>query len=121
MLTVVLAVAVAGTALLAVAVLTGSTIIAVAVIAIAVVGLVLVARDWLADRRRLDAELSKRHGQLNDNASADVSEAKRISDETPLKPDEFEPDVADDEFDAAAEDAEDNHDIERHGAGQDSE
>ena len=50
MLTVVLAVAVVGTALLAAAVLTGNPVIAVAVIAIAVVGLVLLGREWLADK-----------------------------------------------------------------------
>ena len=116
MLTVVLAVAVVGTALLAVAVLTGNTIIAVAVIAIAVVGLVLVVRDWLADRGRLDPEPSKPDGQANEISGGDVTRAKHASDEEPLQPDDFAPDVPYDEFDTGAEDAEDNRETENHGA-----
>jgi hypothetical protein len=117
MLTVVLAVAVVGTALLAAAVLTGNTIIAVAVIAIAVVGLVLLARDWLADRRQLGTGPSEPGGQANENLGGDVSEAKRASHETRLEPDEFEPDVPYEEPYCAAEDAEDNRETEHHGAG----
>jgi len=116
MLTAVLAVAVVGTALLAVAVLTGNTIIAVVVIAIAVVGLVLVARDWLVDRGRLDLAPSKPHGEANEISSADVAEVKPASDEPPLEPDDFAPDVPYDEFDTGAEDAEDTRETERHGA-----
>jgi hypothetical protein len=116
MLTVVLAVAIVGTALLAVAVLTGNTIIAVAVIAIAVFGLVLVARDWLADRKRLDSGPSKPHGEANEISGADVTEVKHASYDEPLQPDDFAPDVPYDELDTGAEDAEDNRETERHGA-----
>src|ERR1700757_2921148 len=111
MLTVVLAVAVVGTALLATAVLTGNTIIAAAVIAIAVVGLVLLTRDWLAERRQLGSEPSKPQGQANEISGGDVTEAKHASDETPLEPDEFEPDVPYDELDSGV-DAEDNREAE---------
>ena len=116
MLTVVLAVAVVGTALLAVAVLTGNTIIAVAVIAIAVVGLVLVARDWLADRRQLDSGPSKPQGHANEISGGDVTDVKHGSAEAPLPPDEFAPDVPYDELDTTAEDADDTREPERHEA-----
>jgi hypothetical protein len=55
MMTVILGVAVVGIAMLAVAILTGNTIVAFGVIAIAALGLVLLARDWLGERRRVDA------------------------------------------------------------------
>jgi hypothetical protein len=120
MMTVVLAVAVVGVALLAAAVLTGSTIVALVVIVIAVVGLVLLARDWLEDRRHLDTEPSEPQEQANKISGSDVTEAEHASAETPLEPDEFEPDVPYDESDTGAEDAEDIRETEHHGAEDDT-
>ena len=117
MLTVVLAVAAVGIGLLAAAVLTGNTIIAVAVIAIALIGLALLARDWLQERRQRGSESSRPDGQANEisgGSGGDGTDAERR-----LEPDEFEPDVPYDELDAGPEDAEDNREAERHGAGND--
>ena len=119
MLTVVLGVAVIGVAMLAVAVLTGNTIVALVVIAIAAVGLVLLARDWLGERRPLDAT-----GE-DDGLAADEAMNGHVpapEDNAPaLEPDEFEPDVLYEEPNAPAEDAAaDTHQSEYHGAGSDS-
>lgn len=97
MLTVVLAVAVVGIALLAAAVVTDNTFIALAAIALAVVGLFLLARDWLADRR---------HGESAPVANAqpdNVTEPEHVPEGEPLEPDEFEPDVPYGESDAPQE------------------
>ena len=94
MLTVVLAVAVAGIALLAAAVVTDNTIIALAAIALAVVGLILLARDWLANRRDAGSELDAR-------AQPEViDDPEHLRDGLQLEPDEFEPDVPYEESDA---------------------
>ena len=87
MLTVVLAVAVVGIALLAASVVFDNTFIALAAIALAVVGLILLARDWLAERRRIDS------GPDNRSESDEVAELEHVRPEEPLEPDEFEPDV----------------------------
>ena len=112
MLTVVLGVAVIGIAMLAIAVLTGNTIVALIVIAIAAVGLVLLARDWLGERRPLDATGEDRRWAADEatNGHAPAMEA-----------DEFEPDVLYEEPNAQAEDAaEHTEESEPHGAGYDS-
>jgi hypothetical protein len=101
MLTVVLAVAVIGIAMLAVAVLTDNTIVAIVVIAIAALGLVLLARDWLRERRLVDAT-GEGHGTPADvieNGPAPPPE----HDVPALEPDEFEPDVLYEEPGASAE------------------
>ena len=123
MLTVVLAVAVVGIGLLAAAVLTGNTFVAVAVIVIAVVGLELLGRVWLQERRQLGSGPARPDGQANEisgGSGSDVTEAEHAADEARLEPDEFEPDVFYEELDTATEDAEDNRETERHGAGSDS-
>ncbi|MGB8505332.1 hypothetical protein [Mycobacterium sp.] len=97
MLTVVLAVAVVGIALLAAAVVTDNTFIALAAIALAVVGLFLLARDWLADRRRHESP-PETHAEAND-----VAEPEHVPEGEPLEPDEFKPDVPYEESDAPQE------------------
>ena len=110
MLTVVLGVAVIGIAMLAVAVLTDNTVVAVVVIVIAALGLVLLARDWLGERRHLDVTDETENGHAlppEHNAPA-------------LQPDEFEPDVLYEEPQPQAEDtAEHTQKSEYHGAGHD--
>lgn len=103
MLTVVLAVAVIGIALLAVAVLTDNTVVALVVIAIAALGLVLLARDWLGERRRLDAmgEDDRWAAGEADNGHPPVPE----HDAPALEPDEYQPDVLYEEPDAPRPDA----------------
>jgi hypothetical protein len=118
MLTVVLGVAVIGIAMLAVAVLTGNTIVALVVIAVAAVGLVLLARDWLGERRLVDATAE------DDRWAADEAmngHRPAPEDNAPaLEADEFEPDVLYDEPNAPAEDAAaDTQESEYHGAGSD--
>jgi hypothetical protein len=86
LLTVVLGVAVLGIAVLAAAVLTGNTILAIVVIAIAAVGLILLARDWVTERRRAKESAANRGAEVGydepDHAAG-----------TSLDADEFEPDV----------------------------
>jgi hypothetical protein len=119
-LTVVLAVAVVGIGLLAAAVLTGNTIIAVAVIVIALIGLALLARDWLQERRQPGSKSSRPDGRANEiSGGSGGSGGEGTEAEPRLEPDEFEPDVPYDELDAGAEDADDNCETERHGAGSD--
>lgn len=116
MLTAVLGVAVIGVAMLAVAVLTGNTIVALVVIAIAALGLVLLARDWVHERRLLDTT-----GE-DHSPTADATENGRAPppehDAPPLEPDEFEPDVLYEEPEPPAEDAaEPTQEGEYHGVG----
>ena len=85
MLTVVLAVAVVGIALLAAAVLTDNTIVAVIVIVVALLGLFLLGREWLRERRPPNAPQDGEH-------SGDAAEPHHAADER-LQADEFEPDV----------------------------
>jgi hypothetical protein len=119
MLTVVLGVAVIGIAMLAVAVLTGNTIVALVVIAIAAVGLVLLARDWLGERRPLDATGEDHRWAADEADNGHVPAAEDNA--SALQPDEFEPDVLYDEPNASAEDAAaDTQESEYHGAGYDS-
>jgi hypothetical protein len=118
MLTVVLGVAVIGVAMLAVAVLTGNTIVALVVIAIAAVGLVLLVRDWLGERRPLDATGEDHRWAADEAMNGHVPAPE---DAPALEPDEFEPDVLYEEPNAPAEDAAaDTHQSEYHGAGSDS-
>src|SRR5690242_6081169 len=86
MLTIVLAVAVVGMALLAVAVLTDNTIVALLAIVVAVIGLVLLAREWLADRRQ--------PADRQDDGSSETEVAHDAHGDDELEPDMFEPDVA---------------------------
>ena len=102
MLTVVLAVAVVGIALLAAAVVFDNTIIAFAAIALAAVGLVLLARDWFAERGRVDTLESG-------STSAGDAESDHVSGKEPLEADEFEPDVPYDESDVPPDG--DNNDL----------
>ncbi len=97
MLTVVLAVAVVGIALLAAAVVTDNTIIALAAIALAVVGLILLGRDWLASRRDAESE-ADRHAQPEV-----IAESEHLRDGEQLEPDEFEPDVPYEESDGPSD------------------
>jgi hypothetical protein len=119
MLTVVLGVAVIGIAMLAVAVLTGNTIVALVVIAIAAVGLVLLARDWLGERRPLDATGADHRWAADEAKDGHVPAPE---DNAPaLEPEEFEPDVLGEEPNAPAEDAAaDTQERKYHGAGYDS-
>ena len=103
MLTVVLAVAVVGIALLAAAVVTDNTWIALAAIALAVVGLFVLARDWLADRRHAESAATT-PAQLDD-----LSEPEHVSENEPLEPDEFEPDMPYEELDASQDSVDDEH------------
>jgi UPF0716 family protein affecting phage T7 exclusion len=102
-LTVVLAVAVIGIAMLAVAVLTGNTIVALLVIAIAALGLVLLARDWLGERSLVDArgEDDRRAAGEAENGHPPVAEHHAPA----LEPDEYQPDVLYEEPDAPRPDA----------------
>jgi hypothetical protein len=87
MLTVVLAVAVVGIALLAAAVVLDNTIIALAAIALAVAGLILLGRDWLANRRDAQSEADPR-------AQPEIiDDPEHLRGGEHLAPDEFEPDV----------------------------
>jgi hypothetical protein len=118
-LTVVLGVAVIGIAMLAIAVLTGNNIVALVVIAIAVLGLVLLARDWLAERRLVDGmgEDDRWAADEAENGHAPVSEHNAPA----LEPDEYQPDVLDEEPNAPADDAaDDTQEGEYDGAGYDS-
>jgi hypothetical protein len=116
MLTVVLGVAVIGIAMLAVAVLTGNTIVALVVIAIAAVGLVLLARDWLGERRPLDATGEDRRWAADEAKNGHAPEHNAPA----MEADEFEPDVLYEEPNAPAEDAaEHTQESEYHGAGYD--
>jgi hypothetical protein len=119
MLTVVFGVAIIGIAMLAVAVLTGNTIVALVVIAIAAVGLLLLARDWLGERRPLDATGEDHQWAADEAKNGHVPGPE---DNAPaLEPDEFEPDVLYEEPNAPAEDAAaDTQESEYHGAGYDS-
>jgi hypothetical protein len=104
LLTLILVVAIVGIGLLAAAVLTDNTIVALIVIAIAIIGLVLLARDWLDERRQREPE----QRQPVEHAGDD-NPAVHSSDESPLEPDQFEPDVpyeesGDNEFHAANND-----------------
>lgn len=118
MLTVVLGVAVIGIAMLAVAVLTGNTVVAGVVIAIAALGLVLLARDWLGERRLVDAT-GEDHGLAA--GEAENCHAPAPEHNTPaLEPDEYQPDVLYEEPKAPADDAADDaQEGEYHGAGHD--
>jgi hypothetical protein len=88
LLTLILVVAIVGIGLLAAAVLTDNTIVALIVIAIAIIGLVLLARDWLDERRQREPEECRPVEHSDDD-----NPAVHRSDETPLEPDQFEPDV----------------------------
>ena len=98
MLTVVLAVAVVGIALLAAAVVLDNTFVAFVAIALAVVGLSLLARDWLAERQRVDSQ-----AELGSAPDGDA-EHEYPSAAEPLEPDENEPDVPYDESESGAPD-----------------
>ncbi|MDT5009509.1 MAG: hypothetical protein QOH57_1126 [Mycobacterium sp.] len=98
MLTAVLGVAVVGIAVLAAAVLTQNTILAVIVIAISAIGLVLLARDWLTQRRQAA-------GSQAAETTNDLSEPHPATG-TSLDADKFEPDVPYEEDDAEDDDAE---------------
>jgi len=94
MLSVVLAVAAVGVALLAAAVVFDNTFIALAAIALAAVGLILLARDWLANRGHVESEADTRVEPEAIDDSEHLAE-----DGEPLEPDEFEPDVPYEESD----------------------
>jgi len=96
MLTLVLAVAIAGIALLAFAVITNNTIVALLAIVLAVVGLVLLARDWLHDRRDPGA-----HRRDDARSDANMGPNGHYTHDESLEPDMFEPDVAYDEGEEA--------------------
>jgi multisubunit Na+/H+ antiporter MnhG subunit len=91
--TVVLAVAVVGMALLAAAVLLDNTIVAAVVIVIAIVGLVLLARVWLDEHRA-----EPQRYRVDDEAD---EPEEVVAHEDGLEPDEFEPDVEYEDEDAA--------------------
>ena len=119
MLTVVLGVAVIGIAMLAIAVLTGNTIVALIVIAIAAVGLVLLARDWLGERRPLDATGEDHRWAADEAKNGHVPASEDNA--RAMEADEFEPDVLYEEPNAQAEvAAEHAQESEYHGAGYDS-
>jgi UPF0716 family protein affecting phage T7 exclusion len=90
MLTIVLGVAVIGIAMLAVAILTGNTVVAVVVIALAALGLLLLARDWMRERRLMAEAGQSQAGQMSDSLDA---HREGHTDASSLQPDEFEPDV----------------------------
>jgi hypothetical protein len=104
LLTLILVVAIVGIGLLAAAVLTDNTIVALIVIAIAIIGLVLLARDWLDERRQREPEQRQPVEHSDDD-----NPAVHSADAAPLAPDQFEPDVpyeesGDNEFHSADND-----------------
>jgi hypothetical protein len=121
MLTVVLVVAVIGIAMLAVAILTGSTVVALIVIALAALGLLLLARDWLKERRGLDATGKDDREETDDASNGRATAPEHVEAERPLEPDKFEPDVLYEESDALPDDADEKaRESEYHGAGSDN-
>jgi flagellar biosynthesis/type III secretory pathway M-ring protein FliF/YscJ len=92
MLTVVLGLTVVAAAVLVIAIITGNTIIALVVVVLAALGLILLARNWLTQRRRPDAE------------SAKAAHHEPAAPEKPVPdPETFQPDVSEGE-DIGAED-----------------
>jgi hypothetical protein len=113
MLIVVLVLAVVGLAVLAAAILTGNTILPLIVIALAAVGLLLLARDWLADRRRPEMD-STAEPDAEPTGQGEVGREKRA-----LEPDLFEPDVSYEDAEEAEEAKDGAPEAERHGAARD--
>lgn len=94
MLIVVLVLAVVGLAVLAAAILTGNTILALLVIAVAAVGLLLLARDWLADRRRPEMDSTAQPEAVDDAVHDGGMQGEVGREKRALEPDLFEPDVS---------------------------
>lgn len=89
MLIVALVVTVIAIVMLAIAIITGNTISGFVVIALAALGLLLLARDWLRERRgRADESLDDRPTEQ------ETDREKRVPD-----PETFEPDVWDEDAD----------------------
>jgi hypothetical protein len=109
MLIVVLAIAVIGIVVLAVAIITGKTIIALVVIALALVGLLLLARDWMRERPQAVTE-SREHAEPHDDAGDDSAPEATHEDVAAMEPDRFEPDISDEQPDAAADEQSDASD-----------
>ena len=83
--------AAAGVLLLAAAMISGSSAVAFVAIAVAIVGSVLLARDWLRERK-----------------TPETTEADVAQDHDAFKPEMFEPDIS---YEEAVESADDTDDI----------
>jgi membrane protein implicated in regulation of membrane protease activity len=114
MLIVVLVLAVVGLAVLAAAILTGNTILALIVIALAAVGLLLLARDWLADRRRPEMDSAAEPDAVHDRGMQG-----EVGEKGALEPDLFEPDVSYEDAEEADEAEDGAPGAEPHGAARD--